>query len=41
METAQHIEGLSIPVHRSLTQPIMMVAARGAPAIMIGWVTER
>lgn len=36
METAQHIEGLSIPVHRSLTQPIMMASAPRAATILNG-----
>ena len=36
METAQPIEGLTIPVHRSLTQPIMMAGAPRAATILNG-----
>jgi type IV secretion system protein VirB3 len=36
MDTAQHIEGFRIPVHRSLTQPIMMAGAPRAATILNG-----
>ena len=36
MDTAQHIEGFRIPVHRSLTQPIMMAGAPRASTILNG-----
>ena len=36
MSAAQHIEGFSIPVHRSVTQPIMMAGAPRAATILIG-----
>ena len=36
MVAAQHIEGFRIPVHRSLTQPIMMAGAPRAATILNG-----
>jgi len=36
MDAAQHIEGFRIPVHRSLTQPIMMAGAPRAATILNG-----
>ncbi|MGB7419228.1 MAG: VirB3 family type IV secretion system protein [Erythrobacter sp.] len=36
MRVAQHIEGFSIPVHRSLTQPIMMAGAPRSATILNG-----
>ena len=36
MDAAQHIEGFRIPVHRSLTQPIMMAGAPRAATILSG-----
>ncbi len=36
MDTAQHIDGFRIPVHRSLTQPIMMAGAPRAATILNG-----
>ncbi|GLQ23852.1 MAG: VirB3 family type IV secretion system protein [Litorimonas sp.] len=36
MNTAQYIEGFSIPVHRSVTQPIMMAGAPRAATILNG-----
>jgi len=36
MSAAQHIDGFSIPVHRSLTQPIMMAGAPRSATILNG-----
>ena len=36
MDAAQHIEGFNIPVHRSVTQPIMMAGAPRAATILNG-----
>jgi len=36
MGAAQHIEGFSIPIHRSVTQPIMMAGAPRAATILNG-----
>lgn len=36
MNAAQHIEGFVIPVHRSVTQPIMMAGAPRAATILNG-----
>ena len=36
MDAAQHMEGFRIPVHRSLTQPIMMAGAPRAATILNG-----
>ena len=36
MDAAQDIEGFSIPVHRSVTQPIMMAGAPRAATILNG-----
>jgi len=36
MDAAQHLEGFRIPVHRSLTQPIMMAGAPRAATILNG-----
>lgn len=36
MRADLHIEGFSIPVHRSLTQPIMMAGAPRAATILNG-----
>ncbi|MEM7668952.1 MAG: VirB3 family type IV secretion system protein [Pseudomonadota bacterium] len=36
MTAAQHIDGYCIPVHRSVTQPIMMAGAPRAATILNG-----
>lgn len=36
MNAAQHMEGFNIPVHRSVTQPIMMAGAPRAATILNG-----
>jgi type IV secretion system protein VirB3 len=36
MSAAQHIDGYRIPVHRSVTQPIMMAGAPRAATILNG-----